>query len=63
MSDLIRQTVSPPRVAIIGSGPGGLVTAKFLKQHGFEPVLFEETTQSVANGMRAQLAAESGLRW
>src|ERR1700730_2715288 len=42
MSDLIRQPVSPPRVAIIGSGPGGLVTAKFLKQHGFEPVLFEQ---------------------
>jgi dimethylaniline monooxygenase (N-oxide forming) len=42
MSDLIPQTVLPPRVAIIGTGPGGLVTAKFLKQHGFEPVLFEQ---------------------
>src|SRR6266446_3254246 len=42
MSDLIPQTASQPRVAIIGSGPGGLVVAKFLKQHGFEPVLFEQ---------------------
>lgn len=28
-------------VAIIGAGPGGLVTARWLAQHGFEPVLFE----------------------
>jgi thioredoxin reductase len=42
MSDLIPEIASPPSVAIIGSGPGGLVMAKFLKQHGFEPVLFEQ---------------------
>src|SRR4051794_30849091 len=42
MTDFIPQTASSPRVAIIGSGPGGLVMAKFLKQHGFEPVLFEQ---------------------
>ena len=30
------------RVAIIGSGPGGLVAARYLKQHGFEPVVFEQ---------------------
>ena len=30
------------RVAIIGSGPGGLVAARYLKQHGFEPVIFEQ---------------------
>ena len=30
------------KVAIIGSGPGGIVTAKYLKQHGFEPVVFEQ---------------------
>jgi dimethylaniline monooxygenase (N-oxide forming) len=41
-SDLIRQDPSRRRVAIIGSGPGGLVAAKFLKQHGWEPVLFEQ---------------------
>jgi len=28
-------------VAIIGGGPAGLVTARFLKKHGFEPVVFE----------------------
>jgi len=31
------------RVAIVGAGPGGLVTAKYLKEQGFEPVLFEQS--------------------
>lgn len=30
------------KVAIIGSGPGGIVAAKYLKQHRFEPVVFEQ---------------------
>ena len=30
-------------VAIVGGGPGGLVVAKYLKQHGFEPVIFEQS--------------------
>lgn len=29
-------------IAIVGGGPGGLVVAKYLKQHGFEPVIFEQ---------------------
>jgi thioredoxin reductase len=33
------------RVAIIGGGPGGLVAAKYLKHHGFEPVIFEQGDQ------------------
>jgi cation diffusion facilitator CzcD-associated flavoprotein CzcO len=36
------QQGSRRRVAIIGSGPGGLLAARFLKQHGFEPVIFEQ---------------------
>ena len=30
-----------PRVAIIGSGPGGLIAARYLQSEGFEPVLFD----------------------
>jgi hypothetical protein len=29
-------------VAVIGAGPAGLVTARYLKSEGFEPVLFEQ---------------------
>ncbi|PRC44835.1 dimethylaniline monooxygenase, partial [Mycobacterium sp. ITM-2017-0098] len=30
------------RVAVIGAGPGGLVSARWLLAHGFEPTLFEQ---------------------
>jgi len=36
------QQVSRRRVAIIGSGPGGLVAARYLIDHGFEPAVFEQ---------------------
>ena len=29
-------------VAIIGAGPAGLVTARWLKREGFDPVIFEQ---------------------
>jgi dimethylaniline monooxygenase (N-oxide forming) len=31
------------RVAIVGAGPGGLAAARYLKAHGFEPVIFEQS--------------------
>ncbi len=34
-------SASRPSVAIIGAGPAGLVTARWLKARGFAPVLFE----------------------
>jgi dimethylaniline monooxygenase (N-oxide forming) len=40
--DRVLQDASRRRVAIVGSGPGGLVAAKYLKEHGFEPVIFEQ---------------------
>jgi dimethylaniline monooxygenase (N-oxide forming) len=40
--ELASQQVSRRRVAIVGSGPGGLVAARYLKHHGFEPVVFEQ---------------------
>jgi dimethylaniline monooxygenase (N-oxide forming) len=30
-----------PKVAIVGGGPAGIVTARYLKSEGFEPVIFE----------------------
>src|SRR5258708_33740933 len=40
--ELASQQVSRRRVAIIGSGPGGLVAARYLQQHGFQPEVFEQ---------------------
>jgi len=36
-------SASQKRVAIVGAGPSGLVTARYLAAHGFEPVLFEQS--------------------
>ena len=33
--------MSPTRVGVIGAGIGGPVMAMFLKQKGYEPVVFE----------------------
>ena len=40
--DRSRQDPSLRRAAVVGSGPGGLVAAKYLKEHGFEPIIFEQ---------------------
>jgi dimethylaniline monooxygenase (N-oxide forming) len=40
--DRFRHDATQRRVAIIGSGPAGLVAAKYLKEHGFEPIIFEQ---------------------
>ena len=37
-------THSEQSVAIIGAGPSGLVAARYLKAHGFEPVVLEAGT-------------------
>jgi dimethylaniline monooxygenase (N-oxide forming) len=42
LSVLDHQSISRRDVAIIGSGPGGLVAARYLKAHGFQPVIFEQ---------------------
>ncbi|HYO53605.1 flavin-containing monooxygenase [Archangium sp.] len=38
-----RESESSKRVAIVGAGPGGLASARYLLAHGFEPVLFEQS--------------------
>jgi cation diffusion facilitator CzcD-associated flavoprotein CzcO len=57
------QQVSRRRVAIVGSGPGGLVVARYLKHHGFEPMVFEQDDDIGGNGTFALLTVASGLRW
>ena len=46
-------------VAIIGAGPAGLVAARYLLQHGFEPVLFEQSHR--LGGQWNQGAEHSGV--
>ena len=42
MNASLDPTHMPERtVAVIGGGPAGLVAARFLKKHGFDPVVFE----------------------
>ncbi|RCS23021.1 dimethylaniline monooxygenase [Phyllobacterium salinisoli] len=51
-------------VAVIGAGPGGLVTARWLAAHGFEPVLFEATDSLGGQWNAASTASAtwSGMR-
>jgi len=47
-------------VAIIGGGPAGLVAARYLKKHGFEPVVFEA---SASVGGQWNPASPSSAVW
>jgi thioredoxin reductase len=47
------------KVAIIGAGPGGIVAARYLLQHGFEPMLFEQSSR--LGGQWNQGAEHSGV--
>ncbi|MBV8377508.1 MAG: NAD(P)-binding domain-containing protein [Verrucomicrobia bacterium] len=59
LGDSTNQQDSLRRVAIIGSGPGGLVAARYLKQHGFEPVVFEQADE--IGGQWNVRSAHSGI--
>lgn len=50
---------NPSRVAIIGAGPAGLVAARYLLQHGFDPVIFEQSSR--LGGQWNQGAPHSGV--
>lgn len=47
-------------VAIIGAGPAGLVSARWLAQHGFEPIVFEASERL---GGQWNPAAEASGTW
>jgi dimethylaniline monooxygenase (N-oxide forming) len=47
------------RVAVIGSGPGGLVAARYLQSEGFAPVIFEQA--ATAGGQWSGDASCSGV--
>ncbi|HET8697951.1 MAG TPA: NAD(P)/FAD-dependent oxidoreductase, partial [Gammaproteobacteria bacterium] len=46
-------------VAIVGAGPAGLVAARYLQRHGFDPVLFEQSGD--LGGQWQAGAAHSGV--
>ena len=47
------------RVAVVGSGPGGLVVSRYLKQEGFEPVIFDQNER--IGGQWAATPGTSGV--
>jgi dimethylaniline monooxygenase (N-oxide forming) len=51
--------ISRDRLAIVGAGPAGLVTARFLKAQGFEPTLFDPGRR--VGGQWDQTAPASGI--
>ena len=48
------------KVAVIGAGPAGLVTARYLNSEGFEPVLFEQAVESAGSGAPILVIAACG---
>ncbi|PJI41411.1 MAG: dimethylaniline monooxygenase [Rhizobium sp.] len=60
------QTISMPEnaVAIIGAGPGGLAAGRWLRAHGFEPVIFEAAARVGGqwNSASASSATWPGMR-
>ncbi len=54
------QHMHPKAVAIIGAGPAGLTTARWLSSYGFQPVLFEAASQL---GGQWNVAAPMSATW
>jgi cation diffusion facilitator CzcD-associated flavoprotein CzcO len=55
----MKSTQPTNRVAVIGAGPGGIVVARYLLAHGYEPVLFEQSSR--LGGQWNQGAPHSGV--
>ena len=61
MTMFSESTMMPEQtVAVVGGGPAGLVTARYLKKHGFEPVVFEASS---AVGGQWNAASPSSAVW
>jgi dimethylaniline monooxygenase (N-oxide forming) len=52
-------TARDRRVAVVGAGPAGLVTARFLKAQGFEPIIFDAGLR--VGGQWDRTTAASGI--
>jgi dimethylaniline monooxygenase (N-oxide forming) len=45
----VKPTIKTKRVAILGAGPGGIVSAKYAIENGFTPVVFDK--KSIPGGL------------
>ena len=48
-------------VAVIGAGPAGLVSARYLKKHGFNPFIFEASSEIGASFRAASARSSIGI--
>lgn len=55
----VKPTIKTKRVAILGAGPGGIVSAKYAVENGFIPVVFDKKSHT----RRSMVVWNSHLGW